>query len=485
MSGRGTYRGHIAGALALACALSAASCAGDGDSATTAPATAETAEPDSVDSSPVSTPDTAPETTTTAAGDAALTAPTEPADATIAVPSSEVLDADEVATADQVNEYIADAAAFEQAGADIQFPQGLTFAAGGAPGYSRYVFRENSAGVVPTLVEGPIDDAVRCQDEALPCSYLELKALDDAVRSSAATVPPELRMTPDELTELVGQLDALNAFAEAHRDVNTTCAEGFVSDRIQTPNMGSHFYKPAWINDGFDPSRPEILLYTRADGTLPDGPLGQCEGGRWVGEPVELVGTAFIIPPSILGNDHPETFAGPLDNWHIHYNLCRGNSQGRDTFVPRDECVANGGSFSPALGWMIHAWVDPLHDNQLGVFSMWNSSIVPVTDAETILETREVRGSDFPEGAEQSLITDFLFSGSLTVAPGQPLFFNNVDAVPHTVTAGTPTAPEIDAFDSGLLTPGSNFEVSFDEPGTYALFCALHPDMVATVEVID
>jgi plastocyanin len=65
------------------------------------------------------------------------------------------------------------------------------------------------------------------------------------------------------------------------------------------------------------------------------------------------------------------------------------------------------------------------------------------------------------------------------------LFFNNVDAVPHTVTAGTPTAPEIDAFDSGLLTPGSNFEVSFDEPGTYSLFCALHPDMVATVEVID
>jgi hypothetical protein len=197
MSGRGTYRGHIAGALALACALSAASCAGDGDSATTAPAAADTAEPDSVDSSPVTTPDTAPETTTTAAGDAALTAPTEPADATIAVPSSEGLAAAAVATADQVNDYLAAAAAFELAGADILFPQGLPVAAGGAPGYSRYVFRENSAGVVPTLVEGPIDDAVRCQDEALPCSYLELKALDDAVRSSAATVPPELRMTPD------------------------------------------------------------------------------------------------------------------------------------------------------------------------------------------------------------------------------------------------------------------------------------------------
>ena len=56
-----------------------------------------------------------------------------------------------------MNEYVAQAAAFDQAGADAQFPQGLTFAAGGAPGYSRYVFREHSEGVVPTLVEGPLD----------------------------------------------------------------------------------------------------------------------------------------------------------------------------------------------------------------------------------------------------------------------------------------------------------------------------------------
>ena len=47
-------------------------------------------------------------------------------------------------TIEQLNEYVAQAAAFDQAGADAQFPQGLTFAAGGAPGYSRYVFREHS-----------------------------------------------------------------------------------------------------------------------------------------------------------------------------------------------------------------------------------------------------------------------------------------------------------------------------------------------------
>ena len=409
---------------------------------------------------------------TTAVVPASTTAPTTDAPATTIDPS-------EARTAEQVNEYLAQAAAFDQVGADAQFPAGLTFAAGGAPGYSRYVFREHSEGVVPTLVEGPLNGTVRCQDEALPCSYLELREL----AASGDPIPPELEMTPGELAELVDQLDTLNAFAEQHRDVNSACAAGFVSDRIQTANMGSHFYLPQRLGDGFDPARPEILLYALADDTMPDGALGQCVDGAWTGAPMKLVGTSFIVPPSVIGNDHPEAFAGPLDNWHIHYNLCRGNAQGRDVFVPRSECEALGGNFTEALGWMIHAWVVPEHDNQLGVFSMWNSSIAPASTADSVFEARQIRGSDFPDGAEQSLISDFLYNGALEVGVGQPLFFNNVDSVPHTVTAGTPEAPALDDFDSGLLTPGSNYAVTFDEPGVYSLFCTLHPEMIATVTV--
>jgi hypothetical protein len=388
---------------------------------------------------------------------------------------------DAARTAAQINEYVAEAAAFDQAGADAQFPEGLTFAAGGAPGYSRYVFRDNGTDVVPTLVEGPLSGTVRCQDEAAPCSYLELADLS----ASGDPIPPELGMDGATLAELVGQLDQLNEFADAHQDVNSACADGFVSDRIQTPNMGSHFYRADWIADGFDPARPEILLYALASGQMPDGPIGQCRDGIWDGEPMKLVGTSFIIPPQVIGDDHPETFAGPLDNWHIHYNLCRGNRAGRDSFVPRAECEAQGGNFSPALGWMIHAWVDAAHDNELGVFGMWNSSLAPELDATTIRDIREVRGEDFPDGGQQSLITDFSYTGELSVVPGQTLFFNNVDAVPHTVTSGTPENPELDSFDSGLLTPGSNFGVTFDEPGVYSLFCTLHPDMLATVQVDD
>ena len=405
----------------------------------------------------------------------------EPIKTAATTPTTPTVDPVEAKTIEQVNEYIAQAAAFDQVGADIQFPQGLTFQAGGAPGYSRYVFREHAEGVVPSLVEGPIVGAVRCQDEVRTCSRQELKAL----AASGEAIPDDLQMTADELDQLVAQLDELNVFAEAHRDVNTACAEGYISDRTQTANMGSHFYKIESIANGFDPGEPEILLYALADGSMPDGPLGSCENGAWNGEPLVLVGTAFIIPPEIIGNDHPETFVGPLDNWHIHYNLCRGAAQGRDTFVPRSECEASGGRFSAALGWMLHAWVADDFDNQLGVFGMWNSSIQPIIDPALILESRLVQGSDFPQGAKQSVIADFLYGGDLTVTTGQSLFFNNVDGVPHTVTAGTPAAPSLTDFDSGLLTPGSNFKLTFDNPGSYSLFCTLHPDMVANITVTE
>lgn len=380
---------------------------------------------------------------------------------------------------ERLNQYVAEAAAFDQVDADAQFPAGLTFSPGGAPGYTRYVFRETSDGVVPTLVEGPLGDQVRCLDPDLPCSYLELKELHE----SGDPIPAALELDPAELAQLVEQLTTLNEFAVAHSDVDAACADGFVSDRIQTPNMGSHLYKVEWLGDGFDPARPEILIYARADGTLPEGPVGQCQDGHWTGEAMELVGTSFLIPPEVIGRDHPDTFAGPLDNWHIHYNLCRGPNVGRDSFVPRDECEAAGGSFAPALGWMIHAWVAPGHDNQLGVFGMWNETIAPVLDGDAIFRQREVRWSGLPADAHQSLISDFVFGGDLRVRPGQPLFFNNVDSVPHTVTAGQPGAPQLDRFDSGLLTPGSLFEISFDEPGEYSLFCSLHPDMAANVTV--
>ena len=105
-----------------------------------------------------------------------------------------------------------------------------------------------------------------------------------------------------------------------------------------------------------------------------------------------LVGSAFILPPDgARGIEHPPGFTGDLDNWHIHLNLCRGNSEGRDDFVTATECEARGGRFHPTIGWMMHAWAEDTRDNQMGVFSMWNPSIAPLADPQFVFDTRNVQ----------------------------------------------------------------------------------------------
>ena len=408
-------------------------------------------------------------------------------DSTSAVVTTTTMDPLTIENVEQLNDYIAKAATFDQSGADWLLPDNLEPSAGGAPGFTRYVFRQTSAGVVPTLVEGPIGPQYRCQEESLPCSYLELKEL----LKSNSPIPEQMGLSPEELAELVSELDHLNEFLIEHADVNNACANGYISDQIQTPNMGSHFYRLDLFNDGFDPGNPEILLYAVADGTVPEGSIGRCNNGVWDGKPMVLVGSAFMSTPdisegSITDNDvykHPEGFTGDLDNWHVHLNLCRRNSQGSDTFVPREECETLGGQFHEALGWMMHAWADSEHDNQLGVFSMWNPTIAPFGDTNTVEDRALVRGEDFPENAKQSLVTNFAFEDEIEVEAGQSVYFNNSDSVPHTVSAGTPDKPELQEFDSGVLNPGDNFQIDTSKPGSYPLFCALHPDMTALLIV--
>jgi len=401
------------------------------------------------------------------------------ADSTAAVVTTTTIDPLTIENVKQLNEYIAEATSFDQSDSDWLLPGNLDPSAGGAPGFTRYVFRQTSAGVVPTLVEGPIGPQFRCQDEDLPCSYLELKELLE----SNSLIPEEMGLSREELTKLVSELDLLSQFLEEHRDVNKACEKGYLSDRIQTANMGSHFIRADAFADGFNPGEPEIILYARADGILPSGALGQCRDGVWDGEPMVLVGSAFILPPTQKNNSHPDGFTGNLDNWHVHLNLCRGNSTGTDAFVPKEECEKLGGKFHETIGWMMHAWVNPEHDNELGVFSMWNPTIAPFGDTGSVEDRFLVQGENFPEGAKQSLVTNFAFEDEIEVEAGQSVYFNNSDSVPHTISAGTPDAPELEEFDSGVLNPGDNFQIDTSQPGSYPLFCALHPDMTALLIV--
>lgn len=382
----------------------------------------------------------------------------------------------EFETFEQLEQYLAAAADVPLADADSAVPPHDLEGPAGAPGFTRYVFREVNGEVIPSLVEGPLGNQVRCQDPALPCSFNDLVALAE----SGDPIPAELELTGTELDRLVAELETARDVIEQYADVDRACRDGFVSDRTQTPNMGSHFFDLARIADGgeFDPAEPEILLYALAGDVDPGGQLGYCENGVWNGSEMEITGVSYYLPRDQAGDEHPEGFTGGFDNWHLHYNLCRG--AGADAILTATDCIAAGGSHSNAAAWMIHAWANPSRDNALGVFSMWNPSIWPIADPAAVAEAR-VEQVHEPAGAKTLPISDFRF-GNVTLDIGQEVVFANADSVPHTVTAET-AGTGAPTFDSGVLAPSQSYSLTFDSPGAHAYFCVLHPGMQGTIVV--
>ena len=332
------------------------------------------------------------------------------------------------------------------AGTDAATPEETPQDPGGSIGFSRYVFERVGDSVLTTLVEGPRDGQVR-----VPFSYEQLRKLREEGGSA-----PELRMNPDELESLVGELDVVREATEKYTDIEQAFNDGYVQSTEEVPNMGAHFVQPWRMLDGkFDPERPEILLYTSDD------------EDNWT-----LVGTSFVLPLNVVGPDHPEAFTGPLDNWHVHYELCTG-SDFNSRSSTEEECREDGGTWVPVYGWMIHAWV--WEDNPLGVFNMWNPNVEPVASSSEVREAVHV-------GGESTVPIENFAYGGATVSVGESLIWTNADGVGHTVTAGS-RGRSSGGFDSGYVAPGGSFELTFDEPGRFAYTCTLHSFMAGTVVV--
>jgi len=344
----------------------------------------------------------------------------------------------------------------------------------GVYGFSRYVYqRVDGDTVIPSLIEGPQGFQTRCQELENECSYLELAALYE----SGDEIPSYLRMDRETLGELVDQLGQTEAYLAQFETIDDACAAGMRVSSGQSPNMGIHLYDFT-AGRGFDPSHPQMILFAKEGGAGQGGAqIGTCAGGKWTGdsEGYEAVGVVFNVAQS---DEHPAGFAGDLDNWHIHFNLCQGANVGAVT--TREQCQSAGGSWQAETNsWMMHAYVAPEFDSQGGVFSMFNPSIWPITDPALMEQNFVIPTSD---GTIAAPITNFDF-GDLEIEAGDTLRFANTDSVPHTVTAGSAFLPDPNLFDSGLLGTTDTYDLSFDTAGEYELFCVLHPEMTATVTV--
>jgi plastocyanin len=75
-------------------------------------------------------------------------------------------------------------------------------------------------------------------------------------------------------------------------------------------------------------------------------------------------------------------------------------------------------------------------------------------------------------------IKHFMFEPmSLTVHPGTNVTWKNFDGEPHLVVSAD------GLFRSPALDQGDTFSYRFNKPGTYSIFCSIHPNMRATIVV--
>ena len=332
---------------------------------------------------------------------------------------------------------------------------------GGAVGFTHFVFEQVGDQVVTSLVEGPRGPQVR-----VPISFPGLKQVLD----SAGTIPEELQMNRAELAKLVDQLESVRAATEKYRDSDAALADGYLQVGDVVPNMGAHFFHPGRVSDGvLNLDEPEVVLYYRD------------ETSEW-----RLSGAAFVLlrtnelssETKVVGDNHPEGFAGPLDNWHVHYQLCTLPS-GQFQTLSEEACEDAGGSFVQSFGWMIHAWVHD--DNPLGVFSMWNPNVPPFAPESSGIRLSREAGLQPVAGDASVTIENFGYS-ALEVQAGEAVTWLNADGVLHTVTSDTEGADN-GLFDSAGFGPGQTFTYRFEEAGSFAYSCAIHPQMSGLIIV--
>jgi hypothetical protein len=160
---------------------------------------------------------------------------------------------------------------------------------------------------------------------------------DIMTMSDAEVLPrfPGGTVLAEELPVLRSELRSAAAAASAFTTIADAEAAGYRLTTTDVDSMGLHYLSIDRVTDGvFDPARPEGLLFSRIDGSEPT-----------------LVGVWYLQTPGV-GNVsrevEPAGFAGRLDYWHGHRNVCLPfETEG----VTEASCTASGGRFVEDTRW--------------------------------------------------------------------------------------------------------------------------------------
>jgi hypothetical protein len=143
----------------------------------------------------------------------------------------------------------------------------------------------------------------------------------DVVATTAARQPPP--------AAAILQLETVRQATARFRDVAQAEAEGYVDISVFFPHMGWHYLKPELLDEKFEATQPELLVYA-------DDPCGG---------PRRLVAVEYAVPLA-LSKFAPRGFSGVSDVWtaNVAFQL-----------------------------WTLHAWV--FEYNADGVFAAYNPQV--------------------------------------------------------------------------------------------------------------
>ena len=106
----------------------------------------------------------------------------------------------------------------------------------------------------------------------------------------------------------------------------------------------------------------------------------------------------------------------------------------------------------------------------------------PASEESTAEESTESEPAPSGEASksEKVDIVEFAYQPDpVVVQVGGKVIWQNQDTAPHTATA------DDGSFDTGTIEKGKIGSETFKEAGTFTYFCAIHPTMHGTVEVVE
>jgi hypothetical protein len=192
------------------------------------------------------------------------------------------------------------------------------------------------------------------------------------------------QIDPAAAGELATQLALTAPLVEAYPTIAAARAAGFRQAGPFSPGLGIHFNRGFTPNvdgdmDAEDIANPFLIF----DGTEDDA---------------ALAGFMYMI----YQETEPAGFAGDLDRWHFHTQVCIVSTPtgietpfGADlTDVTQEMCEARGGSMLDFTGYMVHVWTVPGYESELGTFSDLNPRITCPDGTYHKIPTAEIGDAD-------------------------------------------------------------------------------------------